>query len=140
MEIRCVDSQAPELMPALAAISKGVLYEPDCLDAAWDLVKDWSWDERMRAYYDSHRYALAARVRRYSLLDLARELFAIAAEGLKRQRALNSNGEDETIYLKPLQNLLSEGKCPADLITEKWEGELDHDVKRLIEYTAYKYP
>lgn len=140
LEIRSVDSQAPDLMPAFSALVKGVFYEADCLQAAWDLTKSWSWDERMQAYHDSHRLALAARVRRYSLLDLARELLEIAWEGLKRQRALNQNGEDETIYLRGLRDLLSLGKCPADLIVEKWEGELEQDVQRLIEYTAYKLP
>jgi glutamate--cysteine ligase len=140
IEIRCADSQPPELMPALAALVKGVLYESDCLDAAWDLVKDWSWDERMEAYLDSHRNALATRVRRFSLRDLATELLQIAWEGLTRQHVLNRNGEDETIYLKPLRDLLLQGKCPADLIGEKWEGELEHNVHKLIEYTAYKLP
>ena len=138
MEIRCVDSQPPELMPALPALIKGVLYEADCLQAAWDLVKGWSWDERMELYHDSHRYALKARIRRFTLLDLARELLEIAWEGLKRQRVLNGNGDDETIYLKPLRDLLSQGKCPADMLVEKWEGELEHDIKKLIEYSAYK--
>ncbi|MGH7844749.1 MAG: glutamate--cysteine ligase [Candidatus Binatia bacterium] len=140
IEIRCVDSQPPELMPALAALVKGVLYEPDCLDAAWDLVKDWSWDERMEAYLDSHKNALATRVRRFSLRDLATELLQIAWEGLRRQHVLNQNGEDETIYLKPLRDLVLQGKCPADLIVEKWEGELAQNVHKLIEYTAYKLP
>jgi len=26
------------------------------------------------------------------------------------------------------------------LLLEKWEGELRHDIKRLIAYTAYKLP
>ena len=138
MEIRAADSQLPELMPALPALIKGILYDSDCLQAAWDLVKGWSWDERMELYYDSHRYALAARIRRYSLLEPAKELMQIAWEGLKRQGALNKNGEDETIYLKPLKDLLYEGKCPADLLLEKWEGELEHDIKKLIDYSAYK--
>lgn len=140
IEVRSADSQSPELMPALPALIKGAFYDPDCLQAAWDLVKGWSWDERMQAYLDSHRDALAARFRRHSLLDLAKELFQIAWEGLKRQRALNDNGEDETIYLSPLKNFLFQGKCPADLLVEKWETELRHDIKRLIAYSAYKLP
>jgi glutamate--cysteine ligase len=103
-------------------------------------VKGWSWDERMQAYLDSHRDALATRVRRYALLDLARELCEIAWEGLCRQNQVNALGENETIYLKPLKDLLAQGKCPADLLLEKWEGELHHDIKRLIAYTAYKLP
>ena len=140
MEVRSADSQPPELMPALPALIKGLLYDADCLQACWDLVKGWSWDERMELYHDSHRAALAARIRRFSLLDLARELIQIAWEGLKRQAALNENGDDETIYLKPLRDLLSQGKCPADLLLEKWEGELEHDIKKLIDYSAYRLP
>ncbi|MBI3061415.1 MAG: hypothetical protein HYY83_05500 [Deltaproteobacteria bacterium] len=64
----------------------------------------------------------------------------IAWEGLRRQAALNENGDDETIYLKPLKELLSQGKCPADILVEKWEGEFKHDVRKLIEYSAYKLP
>jgi glutamate--cysteine ligase len=138
LEIRSVDSQPPDLMPALSALIKGAFYDNDCLQAAWDLVKGWSWDERMQVYLDSHRDALAARVRRYSLLDLARELVEIAWEGLRRQNQVNDLGDDETIYLKPLKDLLSQGKCPADILLEKWEGELHHDIKRLIAYSAYK--
>jgi glutamate--cysteine ligase len=140
LEIRSVDSQPPDLMPALSALVKGAFYDNDCLQAAWDLVKGWSWDERMQVYLDSHRDALAARIRRYSLLDLARELVEIAWEGLRRQKQVNDLGDDETIYLKPLKDLLSQGKCPADVLLEKWEGELHHDIKRLIAYSAYKLP
>jgi glutamate--cysteine ligase len=140
LEIRSVDSQPPDLMPALSALIKGAFYDSDCLQAAWDLVKGWSWDERMQAYLDSHQDALSTRVRRYSLLDLARELLEIAWEGLRRQNQVNDLGDDETIYLKPLKNLLDQGKCPADILVEKWEGELHHDIRRLIAYTAYKLP
>jgi glutamate--cysteine ligase len=140
MEARSADSQPPELMPALPALIKGFLYERDCNDAAWDLVKGWSWDERMEFYHDSHRYALAARARRFAAADLAKELLAIAWEGLKRHAALNDVGDDETVYLKPLRDLVDQGKCPADLILEKWEGELHHDPKKLIDYSAYRLP
>lgn len=140
IEVRSADSQPPELMPAFPALVKGVFYDSDCLQAAWDLVKGWSWDERMEIYLASHRDALAARIRRYTLLELAKELFQIAWEGLRRQAVLNTQGNDETIYLNPLKTLLSDGKCPADVLIEKWEGELQHDIKKLIAYTAYKLP
>jgi glutamate--cysteine ligase len=140
MEIRSADSQPPELMPALPALIKGIFYDADCLEAVWDLVKGWSWDEKMEIYHGSHKYALAARVRRHSLLDLARELLEVALEGLRRQHVLNNNGEDETIYLKPLQEIVSQGKCPADLLEEQWEGEFGRDLRKLIDYSSYKLP
>jgi glutamate--cysteine ligase len=140
IEVRSADSQPPQLMPALPALVKGVFYDSDCLQAAWDLVKGWSWDERMEIYLASHHDALAARIKRYTLLDLAKELFEIAWEGLRRQAVLNAQGNDETIYLSPLKTLLSEGKCPADVLIEKWEGELQQDIKKLIDYAAYRLP
>ena len=140
IEVRSADSQMPELMPALAALIKGVFYDGDCLQAAWDLVKGWSWDERMQVYLDSHKDALAARFRRYTLLDLAKEFFQIAAEGLARQDVVNGYGEDETIYLKPLKLLLDQGKCPADILVEKWQGEWHQDIRKLVDYTAYRMP
>ena len=140
IEVRSADSQPPELMLALPALIKGVLYDADCLAAAWDLVKGWTWDERMQVYLDSHREALAARVRRYTLLDLAKELLQIGWAGLERQDQVNGYGENETIYLAPLKALLSQDKCPADVLLEKWEGELQRDIKKLIAYSAYKLP
>ena len=140
IEIRSVDSQPPDLMPALSALTKGVFYDSDCLTAAWDLVKGWSWDERNETYLESHKNALAVRFRRYSLLDLAKELFQIGWEGLRRQNTRNKKGDDETIYLNPLKALLFQGKCPADILVEKWQGELGQDIKRLIAYSAYKLP
>lgn len=140
IEIRSVDSQPPELMPALSALTKGVFYDGDCLQAAWDLVKGWTWDERMETYLDSHKNALAARFRRHTLFDLAKELFEIAWEGLRRQKSLNKSGDDETIYLNPMKALLFQGKCPADVLVEKWQGELHQEIKKLIAYSAYKLP
>ena len=140
IEVRSVDSQAPELMPALSALIKGAFYDNDCLWAVWDLVKGWTWDERNEVYLDSHANALAARFRRHTLLDLAREFLEIATEGLRRQHVVNDLGNDETIYLEPLKTLLSQGKCPADIIIEKWQGDLNRDVRKLIDFTAYKLP
>ena len=140
IEIRSVDSQPPELMVSLSALIKGAFYDADCLQAAWDLVKDWTWDERMETYLDSHANALATRFRRYSLGDLAKELIAIAWHGLERQNLVNDLGENETIYLQPLKDLVAKGKCPADMLIDKWEGELQRDIKKLIAYSAYKLP
>ena len=69
-----------------------------------------------------------------------KELLAIAWEGLKRQDQVNGFGENETVYLAPLKTLLSQNKCPADVLLEKWEGELQRDIKKLIAYSAYKLP
>lgn len=140
LEVRSADSQPPEMMLALPALMKGVLYEPDSLDAAWDLARRWSWEERLEAYHAAHREGLAAKIRGIAFAELARELMTIAASGLKRQGALNAQGEDETMYLETLEEMVRRGKCPASLLAERWAGEWHHDVQRLIQHSTYRLP
>jgi glutamate--cysteine ligase len=138
IELRSADSQPPECLLALPALVKGVFYTEDCLQAAWDLVKRWSFEERLALYADVHRQALQARLRGISVLELARELYAIAEEGLRRQRALDDAGADERRYLERLGEQLALGRSPARVIAEKWTGEWDRAVERLIAYAEYR--
>lgn len=140
LELRCIDNQPFELMLAVPALCKGIFYENDALWAAWDLVKKWSWEERGMAYVAAHRQALGARVRGITLLDFAKELLSIAWEGLERHNQRNEAGENETVYLERLREELRQGQCPAYGVIEKWIGEWNYDVKRLIEGTAYRLP
>ena len=136
IEMRSIDSQAPELMLAAPAVVKGLFYEDDCLWAAWDLVKRWSWEDRVNLYHAVHRRALKARMRGIEVGELARELIDIATAGLDRQR--HGEPESEAIYLERLRELVRRGRCPADIVIEKWNGPWDREVKRLVEGTAYR--
>src|SRR5207249_2128114 len=110
IELRSADSQPPERMLALPALVKGVFYESDCLAAAWDLVKRWSFEERLTLWRDVHREALLARFRGVRVIELARELYSIAEEGLRRQRELDAAGRDERVYLERMGEQLAMGR------------------------------
>jgi glutamate--cysteine ligase len=138
IELRSVDSQPPERMLALPALVKGVFYDGDCMLGAWDLVKSWSWSERLEIYDASHKEALFARIRGISLLDLARELSTIARVGLERQNVRNGRGENETIYLDALDRQLALGCSPAHTIAQRWQTEWEERIDRLIDFTAYR--
>jgi glutamate--cysteine ligase len=140
IELRSADSQPPERMLALPALVKGIFYASDCLDAAWDLVKGASFEERVVLYRDVTREALQARFRRIRVLELARELYAIAEAGLRSQRALDAGGDDERIYLDRMGEQLALGRSPARVIAEKWSGEWERDrrVERLLAYAEYR--
>src|SRR5262245_17220485 len=138
IEIRSVDSQPPDRMLALPALVKGVFYDDDCMLGAWDLVKSWSWSERLEAYTAAQKEALLARVRGARLLDLARELSAIARVGLIRQDVRNARGEHEAIYLDGLDRQLALGRSPAHVICERWETVWEERIEDLIEFAAYR--
>ncbi len=140
IEFRSADSQPPERMLALPALMKGVCYTQDCLDGAWDLVKRWSFEERLNLWQIVHREALLARFRGIRVLELARELYQIGVEGLRRQAAVDDEGRDERVYLDRLGEQLAMGRSPARVIAEKWKAEwqLERRIERLIEYAEYR--
>jgi len=138
IEVRSIDSQPPELMLAAPALIKGIFYDDDCLSAAWDLVKAWKWEERLELYHAVHRQALRARIRGIEMRELARELVDIAEQGLNRQRQLNAAGDGEAMFLERVRDLVRRGRCPADVILEKWDGAWHRTFTRLVEGTAYR--
>lgn len=138
VEVRTADSQPPALMLALPALLKGVLYDDDCLAAAWDLVKRWSYAERLELTAMANKIGLEARAGRISFKELALELLNIGASGLLRHRALNNRGEDESIYLARLTELVRSGHSPASLTIERWKGRWNYDIGRLVEGASYE--
>jgi glutamate--cysteine ligase len=137
IEVRSADSQPPSLMLALPALMKGVLYDEDCATAAWDLVKRWSYEDRLRMNDAAHKIGLEARAGKITFHQLANELIEIARVGLTRQRALNERGEDESIYLMRLADLVRSGHNQASLIIENWKGRWNYEMRRLVEGCSY---
>ena len=75
---------------------------------------------------------MGARMKGIPVLELARELGAIADEGLRRQRAVDGEGRDERLYLEPVRELLSGGRSPAQVVAERWSGPWKEQVARLV--------
>jgi len=138
IEVRAADSQPPALMLTLPALVKGVLYDDDCLDAAWDLVKRWSYPERLKLNDQAHKIGLEARAGKIRFKELALELLQIAMVGLARQKALNTRGEDESIYLLRMLDLVRSGHSQASLTIERWKSRWNYDVRRLVEDCSYQ--
>ena len=57
----------------------------------------------------------------------------IAEAGLVRRNRLNSAGQDETIYLAPLEETVRSGKAPAQRWLEKFHGEWNGDLLPIFE-------
>jgi hypothetical protein len=94
---------------ASAALWVGLLYDADALDAAWDLAKSFSREERHALRHGVPQHALKLPFRQYRVRDLAQEVLTIAAHGLRRARR-NAQGADERIFLEPLLEIAATGK------------------------------
>jgi glutamate--cysteine ligase len=137
LEMRGADGGPWNRVCALPAFWVGLLYDDTALDAAWDLVKDFSLQERHSLRDGVPRHALHLPFRRGSVRDLAREALVIAAHGLQRRARRNSHGADERIHLEPLLEIVDAGQTPAERKLALFHGEWQGSVDPL--FSAYAY-
>jgi glutamate--cysteine ligase len=122
LEMRGSDAGHWRRLPALPAFWAGLLYDDACLDAAWDLVKDWTAEERQKLRDDVTKLGFRATIRGCSLLDLSRQCLAMAHEGLRRRGRLDAEGRDEGRHLEPIDEFVDRGRTPAEELLEKFHG------------------
>ncbi|MGY1426319.1 glutamate--cysteine ligase [Lysobacter sp. A289] len=129
LEMRGADAGPWNRICALPAFWTGLLYDDTALDAAWDLVKDFSLEEIHALRNGVPRQAFKMPFRGGTVLDLARRAVEISAHGLARRARLNDNGSDESIFLSPLMELVEAGETPAErklaLFHGVWNGSVD---------------
>jgi len=137
LEMRGADGGRWRRICALPALWTGLLYDSTSLDAAWDLVKDWSAEERQSLRDAVPRTALRTPLRRTTLLEVARQVLAIAQAGLQRRAFANAKGEDEQIFLEPVEAILRDGLTPADEILLRYERDWSRRTDPL--FTDYAF-
>ncbi len=137
LEMRGADGGPWAKLCALPALWTGLLYDETSLDAAWELAKGWSADERQAARDEVPRLGFKAQVAGRSMLDVARDVVAIARDGLKRRDMRDSQGRNEARFLDTLDESLSTGKTPADLLLERYHGAWGGSVDPVFTEDAY---
>jgi len=139
LEMRGADGGPWRKICALPAFWTGITYHQPSLDAAWDMCKDWTQEEREQLRFDVAKFGLAAKFRGREVLEIARELLDISRAGLKA-RAISGVGgivPDETHFLDALQEVVDRGYCPAEKLERLYRCEWGGDIKRV--YQEYSY-
>ncbi|HEX7930866.1 MAG TPA: glutamate--cysteine ligase [Sphingomicrobium sp.] len=138
LEMRGADGGRWGKICGLPALWVGLLYDSQALDAAWDLVKDWTIEERSQVRHAVPETALKTPLPRGGTVhDLARQVLEIASEGLSRRGKLNSAGDNEGGFLDPLHEVVATGVTPADRLLDKFHNEWNGDVSRIYEEFSF---
>src|SRR5690606_9167363 len=122
---------------ALPALWVGLLYDDTALDAAWDLVKDWTREERNFLRDEAPRLGLRTPFRGGTLQDVARETLRIARAGLSARHRLDRSGEDERGFLSPLEEIVETGITPAETLLDAYAGRWNGSVDPIFSELAY---
>jgi glutamate--cysteine ligase len=137
LEMRGADGGLWRRLCALPAVWVGLYYDQAALDAAWDLVKHWTDEDRWALRQAVPKLGLRTPVAGRSARDVAREMLKIAQEGLRRRAQTDSIGGTEEGFLQPLNEIVASGRTRAEELLAKYHGEWGRDLNRL--YTEYSY-
>ncbi len=137
LEMRGADSGPLPNLLALPALWVGLLYDDVSLDAAWDIAKAWSAEQRQKLRDEVPKLGLAAKIAGRTVLEIAGEVVKLAHAGLERRKYYDYGGCDETRYLEVLEDRLARGVTPAEELLAKYHGEWGGSVDPIYTEEAY---
>jgi len=137
LEMRGADSGPWRRLCALPALWTGLFYDPSSLDAAWDLAKHWTAEERQSLREAVPREALQATIRGRTVRDIAREVLTLARAGLEARKAQGCKGRTEASFLDVLDQTVERGLTPADDLLTLYDGSWQGDISRVFRDFAY---
>src|SRR5258707_5346360 len=83
LEVRGADGGTWRRICGLPALWAGIFYDQTALDAAWDLVKDWTAEEREELRASVPQLAFKTPFRKTNVHELARRMLESSLAGLK---------------------------------------------------------
>ncbi len=132
LEMRGSDAGRPDLMVAQSALWVGLLYDDAALAAADALVRLQPWTAYQALRAEVPRLALDAPWAGGTVRDLARDVVAIARDGLRGRARRNEDAEDESVYLAPLDPMVKGGPTQAEHWLSRYHGAWQGDASRIF--------
>lgn len=137
LEMRGADGGPWNRLCALPAFWVGLLYDQTALDAAWDLVKDFTMEERNHLRDNVPKLGFKVPFRNHSLRELALEALKISGMGLQRRNQLNKTGASEAVFIEPLIEFAMANQTPAERKLELYYGAWNQSVDPVFREFAY---
>lgn len=129
LEMRGADGGPWRRICALPALWVGLLYDDTALAHAEALTASWTLEDVMVMRNAVPAKGLNAEIKRRSVLEVSREVVSISKAGLRSRNRLNSEGQDESIFLQPLEEVLANKATMAEdmlaLFNGRWNGRVD---------------
>ncbi len=137
LEMRGADGGPWSRLCALSAFWTGIFYDAEALDEAWSLVKDWNVYEREGLRRNAPTLGLNAPFRLTTMQDLAKKVLEISHNGLKRRARHNAYGENESLFLRGMEDIARAGITPAEELIACYHGEWEGDLDMIFTAGAY---
>ncbi len=137
LEMRGADNGPAEMIKALPAFWVGLLYDKEALNAAYDMVCDWTNEDREYLRAQTPRTGLQTPFMGTTVQEVAKNCIALSEAGLKRRDIKDENGQDESVYLAPLHEIADSGKNWATRLLEKFYGKWKGNIDKVFDEQDY---
>ena len=137
LEMRGADGGPWRGICALPAFWVGLLYDQTALDAAYDLISDWTTEEMQTLRDAVSIEGLQAKLKGRTVHEIAKEVVGLSREGLKSRERLSDTGLDETQYLEPVLETLVSGKTQAEKMLAKYHGDWNESLAPIFKEYAF---
>ncbi len=118
IELRSMDTCGWDCLCAAPAFNIGMLYGN--LDEAYELVSSWDTDKIINAYLEAPKKGFNTQLMGKDLLYWTSSLLNISRKGLEKRDIFSKKGNNETIFLNHLQNVVDNKTTNADHMISKF--------------------
>jgi len=121
IELRSMDTCGWDCLCAGPAFNIGMLYGN--LDEAYELVSSWETDKIINAYLEAPQKGFNTQLMGKDLLYWTSALLNISRKGLEKRDIISKKGNNETIFLNHLQNVVDNKTTNADHMISKFSKD-----------------
>jgi glutamate--cysteine ligase len=137
IELRMADVGSPDMIVALAALTRGLFYDESSLKEAGFLLRTLRPEHMPELLEQAIRHGIRGQALGSPMRDWLRDLLQIARAGLERLNVLNTEGRSETVHLEPLQEIVDSGQTQADRLLARYETAWHRSIDPIFAEMGY---
>lgn len=137
LEIRPADSCSWSGICSIPAFWTGILYNQNILDECFEIFKDWKFKEVNEAYMQSAKKGFDAELYDKKMIDHAKFFLNLSKRGLENRDILNSNNDDESIFLKDLNNFIINKKNLSNKLIDDFNKKYINNLDLIFDEKAF---
>ncbi len=137
IEQRGADAGAWRRLCALPALFTGLLYEQASLDGAWEIVRDWTAEQRQTMRDAVPVHGLQTEIAGRTLQDVAIDALKLSRAGLEARNNFGPAEQTEAKFLDVLDEIAQSGRSASDELLALYESRWNGDVRQVYRDFAF---
>jgi glutamate--cysteine ligase len=137
IEMRGADAGSYRSLCALPAFWAGILYCSDCLEESISIVREWSFEEIVSFRNSVFKNGLNAKLKDRNGWEIAEQFLKISSKGLESRSNLNAVGENETIHIDYLFEMVQKKETSALRLINLYKSKWNNDLKQIYSSESF---